>query len=132
MTKIFVYGTLLRGFGNWSWALKSQTFISVGETLPEYEMISLGGFPGMLTDGATAIQGEVFEVDDAHLQEIDKLEGADRSNPMSGMYRAEQITLADGTECWTYIFNGGQVRTSNHIASGSWREYTNRYLTNGQ
>ena len=132
MTKIFVYGTLLRGFGNWNWALKSQTFISTGETLPEYDMVSLGGFPGVLTGGTTAIKGEVFEVDDEHLRDIDRLEGADRRNPMRGMYRAEHITLADGTECWTYIFNGDRVITGNLITSGSWREHTNRYLANSQ
>ena len=130
MTKIFVYGSLLRGFGNWSWALRTQPFGSTGETLPEYEMISLGGFPGVLSGGSTAIQGEVFEVDDSYLRDIDRLEGADRSNPERGMYRAEQITLTDGTECWIYLYNGGSVREDNHIPSGSWREYTNRYLTN--
>jgi gamma-glutamylcyclotransferase (GGCT)/AIG2-like uncharacterized protein YtfP len=132
MTKIFVYGSLLRGFGNWSWALRDQTFIGTAETLPEYEMISLGGFPGVLSNGNTAIQGEVFEVDDARLRQIDTLEGADRTHPMRGMYRAVEITLADGTEVWTYLYNSGDGANpgSRHIPSGSWREYTGRYLKN--
>lgn len=132
MTTIFVYGTLLRGFGNWSWALKSQTFVSTGETLPEYDMVNLGGFPGVIPGGTTAIQGEVFEVDAAHLYEIDRLEGADRQNPRNGLYRAEQITLVDGTVCWTYFFNRDHRGSWNTIPSGSWREHTNRYITSEQ
>ena len=132
MTKIFVYGTLLRGQGNWSWALKDQTFIKVSETLPEYSMVSLGGFPGVCPDGDIAIHGEVFEVDDARLREIDILEGYNSANPDKGLYDRKSITLKCGTEVLIYIFNHSRTGMGGHepIESGSWRKHTGRYLTN--
>jgi gamma-glutamylcyclotransferase (GGCT)/AIG2-like uncharacterized protein YtfP len=129
MTRIFVYGTLLRGFGNWSWALKDQTFVKEGETLPEYTMISLGGFPGVCPNGTTSIKGEVFDVDDTRMKEIDSLEGYRPDNPTSGMYDRQSITLVDGTEALIYIFNTGSRPLAGYSAidSGSWREHRNQY-----
>jgi len=123
MTKIFVYGTLLRDQGNWSWALKDQTFVCEAETKPEYTMISLGGFPGVLEGGNTSIQGEVFEVDDERMHDIDCLEGVNHSKPEDGMYRAESITLTDGTEALIYIYNNSGKYEHDTIKSGSWLEH---------
>lgn len=131
MTKIFVYGTLLRDQGNWSWALQDQTFICEAETEPEYTMISLGGFPGVLEGGETSIKGEVFEVDDERMPSIDNLEGVNHDKPEDGMYRAEVITLTDGTEALIYIYNSEGRRRCEEIESGSWLEHcssqNNRY-----
>lgn len=131
-TKIFVYGTLLRGFGNWSWALKDQTFISVGETAPEYTMVSLGGFPGVCLNGNTAIHGEVFEVNDSRLRDIDSLEGYSPSNPSQGLYDRKTVTLTDGTEALMYVFNNNRNGMGDYpaIESGSWRQHTGKYLQN--
>ena len=122
-TKIFVYGTLLRDQGNWSWALQDQTFICEAETESNYTMISLGGFPGVLEDGDTAIKGEVFEVDDTRMPDIDRLEGVNHTDPKEGMYRAEPITLTDGTEALIYIYNTRNTYKHDEIESGSWLEH---------
>ena len=45
MSKLFVYGTLLTGFGNWSWALAPQKGIPA--QLQFAKMYNLGAFPGI-------------------------------------------------------------------------------------
>jgi len=122
--KVFVYGTLLHGYGNWSWALQDQTFVCEAETKPEYTMLHLGGFPGIIEGGETGIKGEVYEVSDERLLELNNLEGADLDDPERGMYRRESIVLSDGQEVLTYIYNvDNSWRTCDRIVeSGSWRE----------
>ena len=122
--KVFVYGTLLSGYGNWNWALKDQKLIGEAETLPEYTMLHLGGFPGIIEGGSTAIKGEVYEVDEERMEDLDRLEGADLRYPEAGMYRRETITLADGQEVLTYIYNAreGWDNYDEVVESGSWRQ----------
>jgi gamma-glutamylcyclotransferase (GGCT)/AIG2-like uncharacterized protein YtfP len=122
-TKIFVYGTLLREQGNWSWALRDQVFVCEAETEPEYSMISLGGFPGVLEDGDYSIKGEVFDVSDERMIDINRLEGVNHTDPEEGMYRAEPITLIDGTEALIYIYNSSGTHKHTEIESGSWLDY---------
>jgi len=123
-TKVFVYGTLLSGYGNWAWALKDQTLVGEAETLPTYTMLHLGGFPGIIPEGETAIQGEVYEVDEKCLKDLDSLEGVDDNCPERGLYRREKIELADGRKVLTYIYNDDTSWRdhSTVIASGSWRD----------
>lgn len=124
--KVFVYGTLMRGFGNWSWALKDRAqFIGEAETSPNFTLLDLGAFPGMV-EGSSVVQGEVFEFDDDDvLRDLDRLEG----HP--GMYRRTPITvvMADGNEAdvETYIYQHGRVLPSSPVVeSGSWRQATGR------
>src|SRR4051812_27023287 len=71
---IFVYGSLMKGFGNHT-LLRDATFVKEGLTLPEYTLISLGSFPGVLPDGTTSIKGEVYEVNLKVRDRLDQLEG---------------------------------------------------------
>ena len=74
MVKLFVYGTLKKGFHNHSVLERSNgKFIGKGYTLPIFTMYNLGHYPAVTLLGNTAIQGEVWEVDD--LQHTDWLEG---------------------------------------------------------
>lgn len=76
-TLVFVYGTLKRGLSNHGW-MRGQTFVDEAVTEPRYRMHDLGGYPGMVEvpDGL-AIEGEVWEVDEAGLQRLNVLEGVD-------------------------------------------------------
>ena len=72
--RVFVYGSLKRGFGNHG-VIKDQTFIGKAVTIDnDWEMFSLGGFPGVVK-GNKRILGEVYEVDDRGLSSLDELEG---------------------------------------------------------
>jgi len=86
-------------------------------------MISLGGFPGLLEGGDTAIKGEVYEVNPEGMVRLDMLEGCDPRDPDRGMYGRLAIVLEDGREVMTYRYN-----TEGHdrepISSGDWRAYS--------
>ena len=74
MHRIFVYGSLRAGFGNHR-LLKDSRYIGEAVTAPQYTMLHLGGFPGVVADGQTSIVGEVYEVDHDTLRLLDRLEG---------------------------------------------------------
>ena len=128
MHKVFVYGTLLRGYWNHDRCLTGQTFLKEATTAPEYTMLHLGGFPGIVEGGKTTIIGEVYEVsEDCLLNKLDRLEGYRPSNPEKSMYIRKTITLTDGTEVYTYIYNrstrfAGRGTERPAVASGSWRQ----------
>lgn len=74
MTRVFVYGTLKRGGDNHGW-IERQQFIAEAHTKPLYRMFDLGGYPGMIrAKEGFAIEGEVWDVDDAGLAQLDVLE----------------------------------------------------------
>lgn len=76
-TRIFVYGTLKRGGGNWRYHLKGKAkFIT--EAQIHGTMYHLGGFPAISLHGDGNIHGEIFEVDDDTLASCDRLEGHPR------------------------------------------------------
>jgi gamma-glutamylcyclotransferase (GGCT)/AIG2-like uncharacterized protein YtfP len=78
MTKLFVYGSLKKGFGNHR-LLETSEFLGE-ETLPKeqgFHMISLGSFPAIVPNSiqATPIYGEVYEINEPVFIRIDRLEG---------------------------------------------------------
>jgi gamma-glutamylaminecyclotransferase len=120
---IFVYGTLMEGEGNWSWALAPASPFFLAQTQPAFELRHLGGFPGMIR-GDRVVQGEVFEIDDEQLRQIDRLEG----HPT--FYRREEIMVqplneagfatGDAVPVSTYIYQGHRSSGS-LIPNGRWR-----------
>lgn len=115
MTRIFVYGSLMAGFGN-NKLLDTAKFIGEGLTSQTYTMISLGSFPGVLKGGSTSIKGEVYEVDFYTLHRLDQLEG----HP--NWYKREPIKLEDGSTVEMYIYPE-QGRGLPEVKSGSWRAF---------
>ena len=77
INKVFVYGTLKTGG-----ALRGMDAISMDSVLvgrakteyPDYDMIDLGSFPGVIS-GTKFIQGEVWEVNEDTFQVLDQIEG---------------------------------------------------------
>ena len=129
MTRVFVYGTLLQGFGN-NRLLRGQEFLGTAETEGEFTLLSLTGFPGLMEGGETAIKGEVYEVDDECLVWLDFLEGVNPKNPEGGLYRRLDVVLADGQEVVTYCINREEGDGDfDSIESGDWREYVNEGKT---
>ena len=108
--KVFVYGTLKEGFGN-NALLRDATFVSRGCTVQPYLMLDTGGFPVVFQDPAKHnVSGEVYEVDDATLAQLDRLEG----HP--SFYERKEITVDLGDTgiqdtCWMYFGN---------VSAGSW------------
>ncbi|MEZ4323566.1 MAG: gamma-glutamylcyclotransferase family protein, partial [Polyangiales bacterium] len=88
-TRVFVYGTLLAGEPNHR-VLAGARLVANARTQPAFELRDLGPFPGLVSGGAHAVAGEVYEVDEATLAALDRLEGHPR------FYRRTRIALEDG------------------------------------
>ena len=118
-TQIFVYGTLLRGERNHH-LLHGATTLGGGRTAAAYELVDAGGFPAMISGGATAVVGEVYAVDGTTLAAIDRLE--DHPN----FYRRTPIRLADGRWAEVYLLDRGHTAGMPPLPSGDWRAVTAR------
>jgi len=74
--KVFVYGSLKKGFGNHR-IIENSTFIGEAVTKDsDFQMISFGGFPGVVRrpEFINRVHGELYEVDDKALRHMDMLE----------------------------------------------------------
>jgi len=85
MSLLFVYGTLKQGFSR-NQALKDQRYLGTAKTAPVYGMYAYGGFPALVdfklaeeseVSASNSIFGEVYEVTDTCILEIDKIEGVE-------------------------------------------------------
>ena len=112
--RVFVYGTLLSGEPNHR-LLADAELVGAARTEPDFDLVSLGAFPAMIAGGATAIAGEVYEVDRPTLDALDRLEGHPR------FYRRRAVRLDDGGEVLAYLLTPDQVRGRPRISSGDWR-----------
>lgn len=76
MTKhlVYVYGTLKAGYWN-SGLLAKAKFLGAAITVSDGFTMYDGGFPYVVPDGLNRIKGEVYEVDDNVLANLDRLEG---------------------------------------------------------
>jgi len=107
-TNVFVYGTLKRG-ECLHHVLADQKFLGEALTMPDYVMVSLGDFPGLVLPdsfssevGGESIEGELYSVDRACLVELDRVECVDQ-----GMYRRRAVSLQmpSGVNAETYFYN---------------------------
>lgn len=114
-TKVFVYGSLMRGYWN-NRLLATAKFLGRRRTRSHFTMLSLGAFPALVR-GRRAIEGELYEVDSATLADLDRLEGAPR------FYRREAVELADGTAAELYVL-ADTIRAEGRevVESGDWRK----------
>lgn len=128
MHRIFVYGTLLAGFGNHR-LISQQGGQFVGEAvLPGFELFSFGGFPGIRrTDReGSVVHGEVWNVED--IAPLDRLEGHPNfylRTPVDVVEAPDGYPYHEGAMVWeveTYVPTGQYSYPT--IASGSWRKVT--------
>lgn len=111
--KVFVYGSLKQGFGNHEYHLGQSRMLGKAETLPQYSLFSLGAYPGVIKGGVTAVQGELYEVNDDELRNLDRLEG----HP--SYYQREVIETSEG-EAWIYLLPEDEYQDFETIESGEW------------
>ncbi len=85
---LFVYGTLKRG-GRANRLLTGQTYLGPAVTEPHYRLVDLGSYPGLVRDDTTglAVSGELWEVSDCCLAELDDYEGC------PGLYSREPVAV---------------------------------------
>jgi gamma-glutamylcyclotransferase (GGCT)/AIG2-like uncharacterized protein YtfP len=123
--RVFVYGSLRKGFGNHGRFLGAARFVGEARTPAEYTMGSLGGFPGVCKGGLTPIAGEIYELTaEAQLEWLDRLEGHPR------FYCRELIAIDGGARAWIYLLPDGHVRELPRVESGDWKQHqTERGMT---
>lgn len=114
--RVFVYGSLLSGEPNHP-VIERAEFVGAAMTPPRFTLHDLGAFPAMIEGGEHAIVGEVYEVDQATLTALDRLEGHPR------FYRRMPIALADGSSAETYVLTRAQVVGRPVVSTGSWRAH---------
>tara|TARA_R110002020_G_scaffold148779_1_gene324807 strand:+ start:2778 stop:3212 length:435 start_codon:yes stop_codon:yes gene_type:complete len=122
---VFVYGTLMKGFGNHG-LLRESIPLGVAETIEEYVLTALG-IPFVTKaqeedPSLTTIKGELYLVDDNTLGRLDALEG----HPYAYKREKAEIKYNDsGAEmrslAWMYFY---PTQQGNPIKGGDYREYS--------
>jgi gamma-glutamylaminecyclotransferase len=114
MTRLFVYGSLLAGEPN-DRALEGGYFVGRAQTAARYSLFDLGAYPAMTVDGEHSIAGELYDVDDAVLARLDRLEGHPH------FYVRQPIVLADGEIVESYLLAQTHIAGAPLISHGDWR-----------
>ncbi|MEO7971072.1 MAG: gamma-glutamylcyclotransferase family protein [bacterium] len=116
---IFIYGSLRRGTaGSMSLRFPQSKFIA--EANVNGRLYDLGPYPGLLLDESNSlVNGEVYEVDDHLLSELDEFEASSNyvRKPVEIFFSAQRA------RCWTYEPNPEFYRLEKLITSGDWVEY---------
>jgi gamma-glutamylcyclotransferase (GGCT)/AIG2-like uncharacterized protein YtfP len=117
---VFVYGTLMSGFGN-NRLLKKSPMISTGTTEDKY-ILRASSLPFLVEeDGKSYVTGEIYEVTSKTLSNLDLLEG----HP--DWYKRKVITvideLGDKYKAWAYFVTMSGTIGCETVESGDYREY---------
>lgn len=123
--RIFVYGTLMRGFDHPMSKLLASGADFLGEASCRGRLYMIAHYPGLLHSTAEGdiVHGDLFRMRDpaALLAVLDDYESIGPEHEQPTLYLREMlpVTLADGSisQAWTYIYNRPVIET-NRIASG--------------
>ncbi len=79
-------------------------------------MLDLGPFPGVVdSEQVSTIQGEIFEVDDQLLQQLDIFEG--------DHYLRKMIFLENQSRAWMYFLRSDLLKMTYPVVdNGTWEE----------
>jgi len=127
--RLFVYGTLMRGFDHPMARLLSRSADFIGEARCQGRLHLVKHYPGLvLSDDPTEVVfGELYRLraPDQLLREFDMYEacGEGFAEPTEYVRRMLPVALEDGavSEAWTYIYNWPVAHLS-RIASGRFKE----------
>ena len=116
---VFVYGTLRRG-GAGAMPVRFPSSRFIAEAKVSGSLYDLGAYPGLLlNESSSLVSGEVYEVDDATLKELDEFEA------LTNFWR-KQVELSLGAQSrmgWTYEPDPEFHSLRTLIRSGDWIEY---------
>ena len=109
---LFVYGTLMRGFGHPMAQLLSRSADLIGEARCRGRLYLVTHYPALVLSGdpADVVFGELYRLraPDELLREFDMYEacGEGFAEPTEYVRQMLSVTLEGGTtEAWTYLYN---------------------------
>lgn len=122
MVRVFVYGTLRRGCSAHDLLTKwSATFLGELRTTSQFSLYQHDCCPGIVVEESPrGVLGEVFEVDEGVLEDLDYYECVAECGS-SGLFRREEIELEDGTTAVAYLYNR-PYHHSEKLPEGVWHE----------
>ena len=119
-TLVFVYGALRKGASN-AWRMERARF--VGEATVKGTLVKVDWYPGLVLEGDTMVAGEVYEVDEQNLKELDEFEGVGIEDARNDEYKRVtvevQLKEAESRTCQIYEW---QLGTSDYevVSNGDW------------
>jgi gamma-glutamylcyclotransferase (GGCT)/AIG2-like uncharacterized protein YtfP len=128
--RLFVYGTLMRGFDHRMARLLAAHADFLAEATCRGQLVLVKHYPGLLLSDAASdiVHGELFRLraPDELMRELDMYEACGEGFPEPTEYQRKliDVTLADGTtgQAWTYIYNW-PVTDLPRIESGRFLEH---------
>jgi gamma-glutamylaminecyclotransferase len=112
---VFVYGSMKRG-GTEHAALAGSSYLGKVATEATFELIDMGGLPGLTTGGSVSVQGELYAVSERVLANLDELE----DHPDT--FHRSVLVLSDGREVLGYVLPPTQAVGFPRLSSGTWNE----------
>lgn len=116
---VFVYGTLRRG-GTRAMPTIFPEATFIDNATVQGRLYDFGDYPGLLLDDSNSfVVGEVYEVDDELLKQLDEFEAGSH-------YLRKQVELAVGEgrrTGWVYVYDPQFYSPLTLIESGDWIEY---------
>ena len=111
--RLFVYGTLMRGYVHPMAKLLSANADFIGEAHCRGRLYMVKHYPGLVLsdDASEIVHGELYRLREVEpmLCEFDMYEACGEGFPEPTQYIRQMlsVTLADGTarEAWTYVYN---------------------------
>lgn len=130
MTKVFVYGTLRKGEDNAGY-LTDAIEVSLS-AVTGGRLVDTGfGYPALVREDEadTQVRGELYEVEDGTLRELDRLEDyygpGDRRNEYERV-RVQVETEWGSFDAWAYVYaKPGDLAEAEIIEDGDWAKYRN-------
>jgi gamma-glutamylcyclotransferase (GGCT)/AIG2-like uncharacterized protein YtfP len=127
--RLFVYGTLMRGFDHPMAQLLSRSADFIGEARCQGRLYLVKHYPGLVLSGdpGDVVFGELYRLRSPHelLREFDMYEACGEGFAEPTEYIRQMLTvMRDGQaadEAWTYIYNWPVTRLP-RIASGRFME----------
>jgi gamma-glutamylcyclotransferase (GGCT)/AIG2-like uncharacterized protein YtfP len=127
--RLFVYGTLMRGFDHPMAKLLSRSADFIGEARCRGRLYRVKHYPGLVLsdDASEVVFGELYQLRQPIelLREFDMYEacGEGFAEPTEYLRQMLSVTLGDGavSEAWTYVYNW-PVAHLPRIASGRFLE----------
>ena len=111
--KLFVYGTLKRGYYNHKSLMKGAKYLGDAK-LDGYCIFNLGSYPGIMPKPGFFVWGELFEITDDMLDPLDRLEG----HPT--LYKRTAVSIGNMGDAWVYVYQNKHGFSRPIIETGVW------------